>query len=119
VEVPTEEARQEGRYQVRIRLFRDTRAGADASRPEWSFSTDGAAPILDDALERGMDASYGCRMGSCGMCAGRLVTGEVDQSGQVFLDEAQIAAGYVLLCQARPLSDVAIEVCTTEEIDAL
>ena len=66
-----------------------------------------------------MDLNFGCRMGSCGMCAGRLLEGRVDQSQQIFLTEAQQRAGFVLLCQARPLSDVVVRVCTHDEIDQL
>jgi ferredoxin len=83
------------------------------------FASDGGAPILDDALERGQDLQFGCRMGSCGMCAARLVEGRIDQSRQIFLTEAQQRAGFVLLCQAHPLSDVVVRVCTDEEIDQL
>jgi len=90
--------------------------GPEAS---FSFASDGGAPILDDALERGMDVPFGCRMGSCGMCAARLVEGRIDQSQQIFLTEEQQQAGFVLLCQARPLSDVVVRVCTSDEIDQL
>ena len=83
------------------------------------FASDGGAPILDDALERGQDLQFGCRMGSCGMCAARLVEGRIDQSQQIFLTEEQQREGFVLLCQARPLSDVVVRVCTDEEIDQL
>jgi ferredoxin len=58
-------------------------------------------------------------MGSCGMCCGRLLEGRVDQSKQIFLSDEQIDAGYVLLCQALPLSDVVVELCTDDEIDEL
>ena len=89
--------------------------------PEGSFffASDGSAPILDDALERGEDLPFGCRMGSCGMCAARLLEGRIDQSRQIFLTEEQQRAGFVLLCQAQPLSDVVVRVCSNEEIDQL
>ena len=75
--------------------------------------------MLDEALERGHDLPFGCRMGSCGMCCARLFEGEVDQSGQFFLTEAQQRDGYVLLCQACAKSDVVLRVCTDEEMDPL
>jgi len=53
------------------------------------------------------------------MCAARLVEGSIDQSQQIFLTEAQQRAGFVLLCQEHPLSDVVVRVCTDEEIDQL
>lgn len=105
-----EERPTDGRHWVEVREW-----------PEGSFSfaSGGSAPILDDALERGMDLKFGCRMGSCGMCAARLLEGRVDQSQQIFLTEAQQRAGFVLLCQACPQSDVVVRVCSNEEIDEL
>jgi ferredoxin len=84
-----------------------------------SYASDGSVPILDIGLEKDVDLRFGCRMGSCGMCAAKLLSGQVDQSTQIFLSDEQIARGYVLLCQARPLSDVRVQLCTDDEIDAL
>jgi ferredoxin len=53
------------------------------------------------------------------MCCARLLEGRVDQSTQIFLTDEQIAEGFVLLCQARPLSDVVVQACTNDEIDQL
>jgi ferredoxin len=83
------------------------------------FSTDGQAPILDDALARGLQLPFGCRMGSCGMCAARLIEGRVDQSTQIFLTDEQQREGYVLLCQARALSDLTVMIVEEDELDPL
>ena len=53
------------------------------------------------------------------MCSAHLVEGRVDQSSQIFLTDEQIQDGFVLLCQARPLSDVVVRLCTDDEIDEL
>lgn len=105
-----EERPADARYWVRVR------AGSDG---RFAFAADGNAPVLDGALAGGARLNFGCRMGSCGMCCARLVEGEVDQSSQIFLTEEQIAQGFVLMCQARPRSDVVLEVCTEDEVDAL
>ena len=105
-----EERPTDGRHWIEVRERPDGRFG---------FASDGKAPVLDGALDRGLRLNFGCRMGSCGMCCARLLEGRVDQSDQIFLTDEQIEDGFVLLCQARPLSDVVVQVCTDEEIDAL
>ena len=53
------------------------------------------------------------------MCCARLLEGSVDQSSQIFLTEEQQRQGYVLLCQARPRSNVTIGVLEEDDLDPL
>ncbi len=74
--------------------------------------------ILEAALRAGCMLPYGCRNGACGVCLGKIMAGEVDYpAGQPpALSADQRAAGKALFCQARPGSDLVIEV---REISAL
>jgi CDP-4-dehydro-6-deoxyglucose reductase len=75
------------------------------------FSAEADDTILNAALEAGFTLPYGCRNGGCGACKGQVLEGNVDYGNaqEHALSEAEKAAGKVLLCCARPLSDLTIE----------
>ena len=81
-----------------------------ANKGGQSFEVDGNEPLLNTLEEQGVSLPYGCRYGGCISCAAKLLSGDVDQSAGVALNGRQMAAGYVLLCVARPKSDCTLEV---------
>ncbi len=77
------------------------------------FTAEAGESVLDAALRHGLAFPYGCRSGGCGACKGKIVSGRVEYPGgrrPDSLTETEEAIGQVVLCQARPESDLVIEV---------
>jgi len=60
--------------------------------------------MLDVLISAGLAAPYSCRQGICGACACQLVAGQVEMAHNEVLEAADLADGYVLACQALPLT---------------
>ena len=61
--------------------------------------------ILDAASAAGLEVPYSCTSGVCGTCRAKLVEGEVRMERNFALDKKEVAAGYVLTCQAHPVTE--------------
>jgi CDP-4-dehydro-6-deoxyglucose reductase, E3 len=68
--------------------------------------------VLQAGLDAGHMLPYSCRAGVCRTCRGTIVEGKVDYGlvHETYLPESDKAKGYALLCQAKPLTDLVVEV---------
>lgn len=87
-----------------------TRTITIANRDGATYQVGTRRPLLETLREQGVDLPYGCKYGGCITCAAKLTAGEVDQRRQVALNNRQINQGYVLLCVARPTTDITLEI---------
>ena len=69
-----------------------------------SFDADKGS-ILDNARAAGMPAPFACKAGVCATCRARLVSGKVTMKANYGLSAEELAEGFVLTCQAVPLTD--------------
>jgi ferredoxin len=65
--------------------------------------------VLDFAEDKGIQMESGCRMGVCGSCKVKLLSGTVTMETEDGLEDADKADRMILPCVAVPESDLVIE----------
>ena len=65
--------------------------------------------ILEAAERIDVDIDNSCRTGMCGVCAVKLLSGQVTMETTDALDDDDIAAGIILACQAKSTGDLTVE----------
>ena len=102
---------QPGRLPQRAESAAAVRAGGRAAA---RITLDGAVhgidldpgqTVLEAALAQGLDAPYACKAGVCSTCRARVTAGELEMAANHALEDYEVARGYVLTCQARPLTE--------------
>ena len=78
-------------------------------RGEHAIVVGGEQHIWEAALAAGITLPALCHQGRCLTCAAKLVQWEVDQSAADAYFPQDRAEGFVLLCTARPRSDLILE----------
>jgi len=73
---------------------------------EFHFSMDGDHDnILDAALANDADLPFACKGGVCCTCKAKVIEGKVEMKLNYGLEPYEVEAGYVLTCQAVPVTD--------------
>lgn len=80
---------------------------ADGRSIDFELATVGAN-ILDAGMENGMELPYSCKAGVCSTCKAKLIKGKVDMDVSHGLEDNEVDEGFILACQAHPLSDEVI-----------
>jgi CDP-4-dehydro-6-deoxyglucose reductase len=67
--------------------------------------------VLAAALAAGIALPFSCRAGRCASCKAKLLAGSIEYPAGIppGITPAEVERGEVLLCQARPRSDLSIE----------
>jgi ring-1,2-phenylacetyl-CoA epoxidase subunit PaaE len=92
------EAKPEDAERARIVIVRD------GLRREIEFRRDQPS-LLDCAAAAGLELPFSCTSGVCGTCRAKVIEGRVRMERNFALDKKEVAAGFVLTCQAHPLTD--------------
>jgi CDP-4-dehydro-6-deoxyglucose reductase, E3 len=90
-----------------------------ADRPV-AFTAEDGETVLAAGLRQHLALPFGCQSGGCGSCRVRMLEGTVHYDFEPpALSEAEKAAGYILMCQARPRSELVLELHQPARLDEL
>ncbi len=65
--------------------------------------------ILELSEELGIGIEFSCRVGTCGICKVKMISGDVEMDVKDALDDDDRAKNVILACQAKPIGEVAVE----------
>jgi glycine betaine catabolism B len=90
------------------RAFEFTGNARRVSMGDKNFTVEPGETILQAATRQVVVIPCGCASGLCGTCRTRLVEGKVEMQHQGGLAPEEEAAGFILACSARPLTDLVL-----------
>ena len=56
-------------------------------------------------MNSGADVPFSCKGGVCCVCKAKVIEGKVSMDQNYSLSEEEVAQGYILGCQAHPISE--------------
>lgn len=60
--------------------------------------------LVDMTICKDIRTPHACLEGGCGSCKARLLEGRVDMAPTDTLTDEEVAQGFILTCQAKPLT---------------
>ncbi|MFN4279256.1 2Fe-2S iron-sulfur cluster-binding protein [Thermosynechococcus sp.] len=82
----------------------------------YTFEAPADKSLLQSATAAGIDLPSSCNAGVCTTCAAQIQEGSVDHGDAMGLSPELREKGYVLLCVARPCSDLKLISEKEEEV---
>ena len=84
------------------------------------FAVEDGETVLAAGLRQGLALPFGCRTGGCASCRVRCLSGQVRYAlAPQALSPAEADAGYILMCLARPASDLTLDLHQPPELEQL
>lgn len=74
---------------------------------EFKLETGGLS-ILEAAIEAGVDAPFSCKGAVCCTCRAKVLEGKVKMNANFALTDAEVEEGFILTCQAHPLTNTVV-----------
>ena len=73
---------------------------------EWiEINVPAGKSILSKLQDEGYDPPYSCTSGVCSSCMAKLISGKVEMETCLALDDSEVVEGFILTCQAKPVTD--------------
>ena len=79
----------------------------DGDEQTVELASDGKS-ILDAAMDADLDAPFACKGAVCCTCRAKVMEGKVRMKANFALTEEEVAEGFILTCQAHPITPVVV-----------
>ncbi len=101
---PTSEKKKIDSPKEDIKLESNVSVIIDDEKIDFYLNSDGDF-ILDAAQKEGADLPYACKGGVCCTCKAKILKGSAKMDLNYALTDNEVKEGYILTCQAHPLTD--------------